>query len=90
VWLLVWMLQHVIFVFVRPFFMVAFVVLTIFMDHGEAYPENDDLSWSIISYDYIKTMKKRAENEDGYKMGLNELTFRNQQAELHRIVTGSD
>jgi len=89
-WLLIWMLQHVIFILLRPVFMVAFVILTCFMDQGEAYSAKDDLSWSIISYDYIKNMRERAKNEDGYKMGFDELEFRSHNEEIHRIVTETE
>ena len=58
------------------------------MDHGEPYHKNDDLNWSIISYDYIATMENREKNVDGHKMGFDELEMNKGKHLMRKYVLG--
>lgn len=48
-----YLFQHVIFIALRPAFMIMFLCVSCCYDHGEAYEKGDQIDDAIISYDYI-------------------------------------
>ena len=62
--------------------------MTCHLDHGQPYHKNDDLNWSIISYDYIETMKNREKNDDGHKIGFDELELNKRKNKMRKFVLG--
>lgn len=63
--MIVYLLQHVIFMVCRPFFWCCFMFCAPFLDLGKPYDKTDPLDFSIISYNYISYMQKRLRNDDG-------------------------
>lgn len=82
--MIVFLLQHLIFLVCRPFFFCCFMVVAPFYDLGKKYDDFDDLSFSIISFDYIKYMKRYSNNNDARPGGLDEYSMMSQR---HHIRT---
>lgn len=57
--LIVYLLQHVIFIGMRPLFLCCFGCFALCYDQGEAYADDDKLEDIIISFDYIQYMTER-------------------------------
>lgn len=64
--MIVYLLQHIIFVCMRPFFLCCFMCCAPFLDLGKPYEKSDPLDFSIISYNYIAYMQRRTRNDDGH------------------------
>jgi len=72
--MIVFLLQHVIFLVCRPFFFCCYAAVAPFYDLGKKYDEFDDLSFSIISFDYIKYVKHTKNDNDATPSGWAEYT----------------
>jgi len=73
--MIVYLFQHLIFVACRPFFLCCFVSCTLCLDHGEKYALDEDFSFSIISFDYIRHMKKKTEHIEERPVGFEEISM---------------
>lgn len=63
--LIVYTLQHVIFIILRPIFFIIFMVASVGHNQGQAYDKFDTLDDSIISYNYIKHMSGSVNGFEG-------------------------
>lgn len=77
--LIVYLLQHLIFLSLRPGFLCCLLVCTVCHDHGEPYDKDDSFSDSIISYDYINYMTQRLNHLQDRPFGLSELKMHREQ-----------
>lgn len=66
--------------------MCCFVFMTCCLDQGEPYSKDEDYSWSILSFDYIKTMQKHRKNEEGHTTGWAELDLNKEYEELRNFA----
>lgn len=71
--LIVYLFQHVIFIALRPIFLMIFLCTTCCYDHGKANEKGDPLNDAIISYDYIAYTKLRFNSFKERAMGGDEL-----------------
>lgn len=62
--MIVFLLQHIIFIVCRPILAIPYFLFGFLMDMGEPYPEGDPLDFSIISFRYIDYLKKNLRDND--------------------------
>lgn len=84
--MIVYLLQHVIFIVCRPVFMCCFACCTLCLDHGLPYALDEDFGFSIISFDYIRFMKKKNEHMDERPVGLDEFTLIQEKEKLREYA----
>lgn len=71
--LIVYLLQHLIFIVLRPSFLCCFMCCTCLHDHGKPYEKEDSLNHSIISFKYISYMQQRQNGLVDRPLGFGEL-----------------
>lgn len=71
--LIVYLFQHLIFIALRPTFLMIFVCVSCCYDHGEAYDKAEDLNDAIISFSYIAYTKERFLKFEERPTGADEL-----------------
>jgi len=57
----------------RPIFFLCFCCVSVGYDHGKAYPSEDKLDDSIISFNYIEYMKARMNGMEDRPIGGDEI-----------------
>jgi hypothetical protein len=80
--LIIYMLQNVIFIALRPVLYTLWSLLMCFCDRGTEYDKEDQFDWSIISFGYIDFQNSYYKNFTSFQKGKPELEFTRQMTEV--------
>lgn len=88
--LIIYLLQHVIFIGLRPFFLFVFLTTTCCFDHGKTFDRSDPLDDTIISYNYVRYWKAYHNDHVEKEVGGTELQRYQDSQKIKDIALGED
>ena len=88
--LIIYLLQHVIFIGLRPFFLFIFLTTTCCFDHGKTFDRSDPLDDTIISYNYVRYWKAYHNDHVEKEVGGTEMQRYQESQMIKEMALGED